>query len=141
MATRGQRRLGINAANRYLGHVQAFLDDPGTPAGGSFDWRAPTSGELAARPDAIASRNPGYRPNSVAIVSHNYTGSNTLDQLQTLVHEPLHVFGVSRPSVDGVEAERYRADAAALAQMRGGTTAAICNNADNYACLVYPGNC
>lgn len=133
----------IRAVDRNLANVQTFLRDSGAAAGGRYDWRAPTAAEMT-NPSAAASlgfRNPGYRPDTVALNFPVFNNASQLDRSQTIVHEPLHVFGVSRPSVNGVLGERYRTDATALAQMRGGTAAAIYNNPDNYACLVFPGNC
>ena len=125
------------AVDGALGNVATFLRDPGSAAGGRFDYRAPTGDELTVMQsaDAMGLRNPFYRPNTVAL--HIQPGDSQTEILRTFVHEPLHVFGMSRPSLG----EQYRGSSSALARVRGGTADAVYNNPDNYACFLYSLGC
>jgi RHS repeat-associated protein len=127
----------VRAVDQHLGQVENFLSDPGSAAGGRFDFRTPTSDELAVmeRRDALGLRNPFNKPNTVAL--NIQPGDSSIEILRTFVHEPLHVFGMSRPWLG----EQYRGSSSALARARGGTADAVYNNPENYACFLYSLGC
>ena len=122
----------VSNVNTNLGKVEAFLADPGRANGGQYDYRTATASEVAAFPsaDAVFSRN---MPNTFGLNSSIYNNSGADNQVQAVIHDSLHVFGLGRE-------ELYRGDAIARAQSSGGTNWAL-NNPDNYACLVVPSPC
>jgi RHS repeat-associated protein len=126
----------LRTVDRNLGNVETFLADPGTAAGGKYDYRQAEAGELGRHLDtALAYNTTGT--NTVALNFPVLRRADSLSQVQTFIHEPLHVFGMGGPS----RGELYFGEATRLARQPGGTSTSVHNNADNYACLVAPGNC
>jgi RHS repeat-associated protein len=123
----------LRAVDRNLGKLETFLRDPGTAAGGMFDFRAPDPVHDKGYGGAIGFRNPLYRDDTVAL--NIQKGDPWVEVLRTVAHEPLHVFGI----VGGAQGEFDRGQAIGLANLRGGTSYAIYHNAENYACLVVGG--
>ena len=122
----------VRAVDSNLANVETYLSDPGRAAGGMFDFRAPTRDELSGScAGAIGCHNPAYLSDTVALNIRK--DDPPVEILRTLIHEPLHVFGMTQPWLG----EQYRGSAIALAHAPGGTADAVYRNPENYACFVF----
>jgi hypothetical protein len=127
----------LRAVNVQLGRAMTFFNDPGTSAGGRYDFRDMTRAEVQAQAKFSTNDWPlGFvaadSPNTVAL-SFRFMGLGPEGRGATILHEALHVMGHGTPT----RGEQYGSSALALARQRGGTATVLGNNPENYACFVF----